>query len=71
LQRQRQLLSEQGLILHSFWPGTGIEEHHGLRFVYQAEATLRSLVAQFFNVLDIVVYKELEDDDSLYVLAMA
>ena len=67
--RQKQVISENGLIMHSFWYGTGVEEHHGLRFVYQTEETLRSIVGAVFNVLDIVSYKEMEDDDSLYVLA--
>lgn len=71
LQRQQQLLPDQGLVMHSFWRGTGIEEHHGLRFVYQTEETLRTAVGEFFNVLDIVVYEEMQEGDSLYVLAMA
>ena len=69
--RQLQVLSNNGLIMHSFWRGSGCEEHHGLKFVYQTEDTLRSIVGEFFNVLDIVVYKEMEDDDSLYVVATA
>jgi cyclopropane fatty-acyl-phospholipid synthase-like methyltransferase len=69
LRRQRQILSDTGLIMHSFWHGTGVDEHHGLKFVYQTEDTLRSIVGEIFNVVDIVVYKEMEDDDSLYVLA--
>ncbi len=63
--RQKQVISENGLIMHSYWYGTGVEEHHGLRFVYQTEETLRSIVGAVFNVLDIVSYKEMEDDDSL------
>ena len=69
LRRQKQILSDKGLIMHSFWRGTGVDEHHGLKFVYQTEDTLRSIVGGVFNVVDIVVYKEMEDDDSLYVLA--
>ena len=69
LHRQRQILSEKGLIMHSFWRGTGVDEHHGLKFIYQTEDTLRSIIGEIFNVLDIVVYKEMEDEDSLYVLA--
>ena len=67
--RQKQILSKEGLIMHSFWRGTGCDEHHGLRFVYQTEDSIRAIVGEFFNVLDIVVYKEMEDDDSLYVVA--
>ena len=69
LHRQRQILSDKGLIMHSFWHGTGADEHHGLKFIYQTEDTLRSIIGEIYNVLEIVVYKEMEDDDSLYVLA--
>lgn len=69
LRRQKQILSESGLIMHSFWRGTGVDEHHGLKFVNQTEDTLRSIVGEVFNVLDVVVYKEMEEGDSLYVLA--
>jgi trans-aconitate methyltransferase len=67
--RQKEILSAQGLIMHSFWRGTGIEEHHGLRFVYQTEESIRSIVSRVFSVVDIVVYEEMEEGDSLYVLA--
>lgn len=70
LRRQKQVLSGKGLIMHSFWCGTGVDEHHGLKFVYQTEETLRSMVGEIFNVLDVISYKEMEDDDSLYVLAI-
>ena len=67
--RQKAILSSTGLIMHTFWRGTGVEEHHGLRFVNQTEDSLRSIVNNVFNVVDIVVYKEMDDDDSLFVLA--
>jgi len=67
--RQKEILSVPGLIMHSFWRGTGIEEHHGLKFVYQTEDRIQSIVSKLFSVIDVVVYKEMEDEDSLYVLA--
>ena len=69
LDRQKAILSDTGLVMHSFWRGEGTEEHQGLRFVNQTEDSLRSVFGDVFNILDIVVYKEMEDDDSLYVLA--
>lgn len=69
LQRQRTLMSDTGIVMHSFWRGTGIDKHHGMKFVYQTEESLRSLFDSVFNILDIVTYKEMETDDSLYVLA--
>lgn len=71
VQRQRSLLTDNGLILHSFWRGAGVEEHHGLKFVYQTEESLRSLFGEVFNLVDIVRYSEMEADDSLYILATA
>ena len=67
--RQKAILSDAGMIMHSFWRGTGVEEHHGLKFVYQTEDSLRSIVSKVFHVVEIVVYKEMEDNDSLFVLA--
>ena len=69
LERQKAILSSTGIIMHSFWHGTGIEEHHDLRFVNQTEDSLHSVVSNVFNIVDIVVYEEMEDDDSLYILA--
>jgi trans-aconitate methyltransferase len=66
--RQRAVLSKTGFIMHSFWRGTDVEEHHGLKFVYQTEASLRLLVGKVFDMVDFGVYTELEKDDSLYVL---
>ncbi len=67
--RQKAILSSMGFIMHSFWRGTGIEEHHGLKFVNQTEASLRSIVSKVFDIVDIVVYKEMKNEDSIYVLA--
>ena len=69
LYRQKAVLSKTGFVMHSFWRGTGMEEHHGLKFVYQTEDNLRLLVGEVFDIVDIAVYTEMEDDDSLYVLA--
>ena len=69
LRRQRQLLSNDGLIMHSFWRGTGVDEHHGLRFTYQTEKSLRRIAGDIFDVLEVVSYKEMEEGDSLYVVA--
>ena len=69
--RQRQVLSKPGVLLHSFWLGTGVDEHCGMKFVYQTEESIRSIVSREFSVIDIVVYTEMEEGDSMYVLASA
>jgi len=69
LRRQKTILTSSGMIMHSFWCGTGVEEHQVLRFVYQTEDSIRSIFGRLFNILEVVVYEEMERNDSLYVLA--
>lgn len=69
LHRQKEILAEGGMIMHSFWRGSGMDEHHGLKFVYQTEDSLRAIFGKVFYVADIVVYKEMEENDSLFILA--
>jgi cyclopropane fatty-acyl-phospholipid synthase-like methyltransferase len=65
LARQRDVLEPSGIALHTFWLGDGDMEHEGLLFTYYAEAGLRGLVTPYFEVLDAVIYGELEDKDSI------
>lgn len=67
-QRQAELLNPNGLLLHTFWYGTGMEKHQGLRFSYYTEASLRAVVGPAFDIIAAVRYAEIEDGDSLYLL---
>lgn len=69
LQHQYGLLNEGGCVMHSFWQGDSVEELHGLNFFYRTELQLRSAFDSLFEVIKLVAYTELEDNDSLYVLA--
>ena len=69
LLRQREILSGNGLVMHSFWRGDGVEEHHGLKFIYQTEDSIRAIFGKSFDSVNVVPYTEMEDGDSLYVLA--
>lgn len=71
VRRQKDVLSEDGIAMHSFWRGTGEEEHQGLRFVNQTEENLRAIFDGVFTVIDVVTYTEMDESDSLYVLASA
>lgn len=71
LRRQKDILTGTGMVFHSFWRGEGTEEHHGLRFVYQDEESLRKTFCSTFSRVDVVSYTEMEGDDSLYVIASA
>lgn len=69
LKRQRDVLNHDGLIFHSFWKGDKTEEMHGLRFVYYTKNQLLDLFEDSYEMLEIQSYKEMEKDDSIYVMA--
>jgi cyclopropane fatty-acyl-phospholipid synthase-like methyltransferase len=66
--RQKEQLTDNGLLLHSFWHGDKEEEFHGLRFVYYTEDELLNTIGPGFEVVVMDRYKEIEDDDSFYIL---
>jgi cyclopropane fatty-acyl-phospholipid synthase-like methyltransferase len=66
--RQRELLTEGGLLMHSFWFGSKEETHQGLRFIYYTESALMGLIGPGFETLKIKRYDEMEEADSFYVL---
>ena len=68
LQRQRGALDSSGVLMHSFWHGSGEEEHQGLLSVYYTEADLVDLVAKGYEVEELERYREMEDGDSIYMV---
>ncbi len=68
LQKQREVLNNEGLLMHSFWHGTKEEEHHDLLFVHYTEQELEELAADGYEVLDMKRYEEMAQDDSIYLL---
>lgn len=69
LQKQGEILHLEGLIFHSFWKGNKTEVHHGLRFVYYTEDELAEIVGECFELIEIKTYKEMTENDSIYVIA--
>lgn len=67
--RQHAVLNDGGLILHSFWHGSGEAEYGGLRLVYHDEDELADMLAGRFEVVNIGRHAKMADDDSVYVLA--
>jgi cyclopropane fatty-acyl-phospholipid synthase-like methyltransferase len=68
LQKQRYVLKSRGVLMHSFWYGTGEEEHQGLLSVYYTEIDLENLVGKSYEVEELERYKEMEDGDSIYMV---
>ena len=66
--RQKDILNENGILFHSFWRGDKEEEYHGLKFVYYTEDELRKLIRKNYEILVIDTYKEMKNNDSVYVV---
>jgi cyclopropane fatty-acyl-phospholipid synthase-like methyltransferase len=72
LNQQKDLLNEEGLLLHSFWEGNKKEKFKGTNFVYYTKKKLIELInthfADVYELLEIDYYKEMKDKDSIYVI---
>ncbi len=69
LARQADVLNNKGMLLHTFWRGSGHDEFQGLRFQYYEQNELRKLFEEHFNIIHIAGYQELKADDSIIVVA--
>lgn len=67
--RQAQVLSSNGVACHTFWNGEGDEIFKGMYVNYHNIDELKTLFAPFFEILDIRLYKEFDEDDSVLVIA--
>ena len=67
-QRQTTILSEGGIICHSFWKGENEELMHGLRFNNQTKKSLEGLFGTQYEILEMELYTEMEQDDSIYLI---
>jgi trans-aconitate methyltransferase len=70
LHRQKDLLNPGGVLFHSFWKGDRTEEMYGMLFVYYEKATLSRMIVEHFELLEVETYSEMEEHDSIYVVAM-
>lgn len=67
-QKQAAVLNEDGLLFHSFWHGDKEEEHHGLRFTYYTEESIRDIIGDAYEVLESNQYDEMGKNDSFYMI---
>jgi len=68
LRQQMECLSDGGILFHTFWQGEGDETMHGMYFNYQSIKNLTAIIADMYEVLEMMSYREMEEDDSLYVV---
>lgn len=69
LARQHEILNPGGIVLHTLWRGSGVEVYDDMRFVYYSEDDLRELFAAAYEILVLERYAEMEEDDSVLVVA--
>ena len=69
LKRQEEILLRNGILFHTFWEGKNEEEYHGLRFVYYSIDELTKIFERNLEIIEIKKYKEMKNDDSIYVIA--
>jgi SAM-dependent methyltransferase len=67
--RQSKVIREGGLFAHSFWIGNEEFEKDGMYFRFHDRMELIQLIADYFEIIDTLEYKEFEDGDSLFVVA--
>ena len=68
IKRQHEILSEKGIICHSFWKGEGTEFFKGLFVNYHTKAKLKEFFEKCFEVLLLEEYAEFEAGDSLVII---
>ena len=66
--RQAEVLNAGGVVLHTFWRGTQVEEFNGVKFYYYMEEVVKKMVEDLFDVMEMGRYAEFEDGDSFYLI---
>lgn len=61
-------LTANGIICHSFWAGSGQDEHNTVFFNYQSIDSLKRLFEPYFTILKLNTYTEMEKDDSILLI---
>lgn len=68
IKKQKRLLNTNGLLLHSFWRGDIDEIYKKLKFVYYTKNELIDYFGEEFEIVEIDTYKEMEENDSIYII---
>jgi len=71
INRQADVLTGSRLVMHAFWHGDRVEEIAGMTFHYRNEDFLRRAFSSRFEVLKLERYAEMEDNDSVFIIARA
>ena len=68
LKKQKELLNPNGILFHSLWQGDYEEFFGNLLFVYYTRENLTNIVRNDFDIIEMNIYTEMEEKDSLYMI---
>lgn len=68
VQRQTEILNDQGILCHSFWNGEGDTAEGGLLHNYYSVNEIEEVFTRSFHLLHLETYKEMERDDSILLI---
>ena len=67
--RQTRVIAPGGLFAHTFWIGDFQGEMQGMYFHFHDRDELLDIIGEYFDVVDAIDYDEMEEGDSLFVIA--
>jgi len=68
LKKQVDLLCKGGILFHTFWFGDKQEMMEDLLFNYINQERLSQIIPPELEVVEVQVYKEMEENDSVYII---
>ena len=69
IKRQSEVLSNEGIVCHSFWLGKGSEFFKEMFVNYHEEKELKNLFSKYFDIISLDKYAEFDKDDSILIIA--
>lgn len=69
LTRQKKVIKQNGIFAHTFWLGDKEFTMEGMLFLFHDKENLLELVSQHFKIVETYIYKEFEEEDSIFIIA--
>ena len=69
LGRQKKVIKQNGIFAHTFWLGDKEITMEDMLFIFHNKENLLDLVSQHFEIVETYIYKEFEEEDSIFIIA--
>ena len=69
LQRQQQVIVNNGLLAHTFWLGDKELTMEGMLLIFHNRDNLINLISKYFSTIETYDYKEFNEGDSILIVA--